>query len=81
MPILFLTLSLILFASCTFPGFLHVTGLRKNKKISNICIALGILFAIQLVVLLVDYLTKCNKRERRVCNKCVAKYGKCDCAQ
>lgn len=43
--------SVLVFLTCTLPGFLHVTGIHKSKKtLPVICIGLGVLFGIQLLL-------------------------------
>ena len=53
--------SVIIFITCTIPGFLHVTGIHKTKNISFICIGLGVIFGINLLIRLTRSLN-CNNR-------------------
>ena len=46
---LIVILSIVIFVSCTMPGFLHLTGLLKNKNLPVICLILGALFGIGLL--------------------------------
>ena len=78
--------SVVIFVTCTVPGFLHITGIRKNKKLNVVCMALGLLLAVQLTLMVVNALMgtcecgmgmacKCGKGKRCRCPK----GGRCGC--
>jgi len=46
---LIVVISIVIFFSCTLPGFLHVTGIHKTKNIQMICVGLGTIFGIHLL--------------------------------
>lgn len=41
---------LAVFFKCTLPGFLHVTGVRKDQNLTDVCLLFGILFGISMLL-------------------------------
>ena len=77
---LLIILSILIFLTCTLPGFLHITGIQKHKKIPMICVGLGAIFGISLIF---NFMYKILYVESKCSNpKCHCKHKKgsnCDC--
>ena len=51
---LIFALFLVIFFQCTLPGFLHISGFKKDESLNNVCMLFGVMFGISLFLGLVS---------------------------
>lgn len=62
MLILF-ALALVIFVGCTVPGFLVVTGYKKQNNLLDICLVFGVIFGVNLIAAALGAVVMANRSQ------------------